>query len=212
MDEKREKRTLLVVWFTLLMMLAEIAVGIASGSMALLADGFHMGTHALALSIAVAAYFFMRKYSNSKKFKSGTEKIGELAGFSSSLFLGLSGVGIVVESLARFVNPVDISFSEAIWVAVLGLAVNLVCAAIMNGGTHFHHSHDHGDDNFSAAYLHILADALTSLLAIIALLFGKYLGWAFLDPVMGIVGGCVILKWSFGLLKRTSIKLLDIAE
>lgn len=196
-SNKNEHKTLIVIVFTLIAMLAEIGYGYFTNSMALLADGYHMGTHALALGLTYAAYIFIRKYDN--------EKIGTLAGYTSSLFLGFTGIWIIIEALQRFINPLEIRFEEAILVAAIGLAVNVVCILIMEGREH-NHNHDY---NFKAAYLHILADALTSVLAIGALLAGKYFNFIYLDPLIGILGGVLILRWAAGLLKDTVKILID---
>lgn len=214
-----ERKTAVVLAITIVAMGAEIAFGYITGSMALLADGLHMGTHALAMILALAAFFFIRKYAGSKMFAGGTDKIGDLAGFASSIFLATTGVWIVCESLWRLFEPQKISFDEAIIVAAAGLAVNLACIAIM-GGAHISvhggklssHTHNHSgaDNNFTAVYLHILADALTSVLAIAALFAAKYLQWNFADAIVGILGGYIIIKWAIGLIKRTATSLLDI--
>lgn len=211
---ENEKRTLVVIIFTLLAMIAEIAYGYFTNSMALLADGYHMGTHALALGLTYAAYVLTRKLANSDLFINGTEKIGTLAAYTSSLFLGLTGVWIIVESFSRFIHPLQIEFNEAILVAIIGLVVNVVCILIMEGKhNHCHEEHSHDakdkDYNMKAAYYHILADALTSILAIAALLVGKYLHITALDSLIGILGGVLILKWAFGLIKDTVKILLD---
>ena len=196
-SNKNEHKTLIVIVFTLIAMLAEIGYGYFTNSMALLADGYHMGTHALALGLTYAAYIFIRKYDN--------EKIGTLAGYTSSLFLGFTGIWIIIEALQRFINPLEIRCEEAILVAAIGLAVNVICILIMEGRGH-NHNHDY---NFKAAYLHILADALTSVLAIGALLAGKYFNFIYLDPLIGILGGVLILRWAAGLLKDTVKILID---
>lgn len=200
-----EHRTLVVIIFTILAMVAEVGYGYFTNSMALLADGYHMGTHALALGLTYAAYILMRKYAS--------DKIGTLAGYTSSLFLGFTGIWIIVEALQRFVNPLEIKFGEAILVAAIGLVVNVICILIMEGN-HHHHHHEHKEEherdyNFKAAYMHILADALTSVLAIGALLAGKYLNFVYLDPLIGILGGVLILRWAAGLLKDTVKILID---
>lgn len=196
-SNKNEHKTLIVIVFTLIAMLAEIGYGYFTNSMALLADGYHMGTHALALGLTYAAYIFIRKYDN--------EKIGTLAGYTSSLFLGFTGIWIIIEALQRFINPLEIRFEEAILVAAIGLAVNVICILIMEGREH-NHNHDY---NFKAAYLHILADALTSVLAIGALLAGKYFNFIYLDSLIGILGGVLILRWAVGLIKDTVKILID---
>lgn len=205
-----EQKTLLVIFLTLLTMIAEIVFGYVSHSMALLADGYHMGTHALALGLTWLAYVLMRKYTGSALFPNGTAKIGTLTAYTSSLFLGLTGLWIVVESVQRFFHPLAIAFNEAILVATIGLVVNAACIAIM-GNAHEHpsHPHPHHDYNFKAAYYHILADALTSVLAIAALVLGKYLTWTWLDACIGLLGGLLIVKWAVGLLKDTVSVLID---
>ena len=210
MDQRThgEKRTLWVILITLTMMVIEIVAGIRYGSMALLADGWHMGTHAAALSITVFAYYFARRNVQNKQFSFGTGKVGALGGFASSIGLAIVAAYIFFESVFRLSSPIAIQFNEAIFVAVIGLIVNMTCALILKDHHHDHHS-EHHDHNLKAAYLHVLADALTSLLAIVALLIGKYLGWIWMDPVMGIVGSVVIAKWSYGLIRNTSNVLLD---
>lgn len=214
------KRTLWVVILTVVMMVGEIAAGYLTGSMALLADGFHMATHAGALGIAAAAYAFARKHSDNGAYSFGTGKVGDLGGFASALILGLISLGIGVESLMRLFEPTQVQFGTAIWIAVLGLAVNIVSALLLAGGAGHHHGHDHGhhhhhdhahgeDNNLRSAYVHVLADAVTSVLAIVALLAGKFLGWVWLDPAMGIVGAVVIARWAWTLMKDTASVLLD---
>ena len=208
---------MVVIIITFITMVLEISTGMLTGSMALLADGYHMGTHALALSITWFAYIMSRRYSDTKAFSFGTGKFGVLAGFTSALFLGVTAIYIIFESIHRFFRPVDIGFSEAIAVAVIGLVVNIISVWILQGNKQHNHSHNthdpnhhhHEDHNLKAAYLHVLADALTSVLAIIALLSGKYFGLVALDPLMGIVGGILIWKWAWGLLKSCGLILLD---
>ena len=193
--------------------------------MALLADGWHMGTHAAALGVAVFAYVYARRHVDDRRYTFGTGKVGPLAGFASAIGLAVVALLVLGESLTRLTAPVAIRFDEAIAVAVLGLVVNLGCALLLKDDHHEHvhhhdeaHAHDdaaaahrgaHRDHNLRAAYLHVLADALTSVLAIVALLAGRSLGWTFMDPVMGIVGSLVIARWSWGLLRDTSDVLLD---
>jgi cation diffusion facilitator family transporter len=224
--EQNARRTRWVVALTVVMMMGEIIAGRFFGSMALLADGFHMASHALALGIAAGAYAFARRYANNPRFSFGTGKVGDLAGFSSALVLGLIALGIAVESVERLVNPLPVAYGEAALVAVLGLIVNVVSALLLGGHSHGHgHSHgahhDHDDDhdhhhhtdgsdnNLRSAYVHVLADALTSVLAIIALLAGRYFGAAWLDPAIGIVGAIVIATWSVGLIRSSAAVLLD---
>jgi cation diffusion facilitator family transporter len=196
------------------MMTIEIAAGYIFGSMALLADGWHMGTHAIALSITAFAYFFARKHSDNPNYSFGTGKVGVLGGFASAVVLAVIALLVGVESFQRLITPKTILFNQAIAVAVVGLIVNLVSAFLLQNKHHHGNKHDsgkhhHHDHNLRAAYLHVLADALTSVLAIIALLTGKIFGWIWMDPVMGIVGATVITKWSYGLLIDTGKILLD---
>ena len=200
-----ERKTLIVIILTLLTMIAEIVFGYLSHSMALLADGYHMGTHALALGLTYVAYILIRKYKNSPHFPRGTAKIGTLTAYTSSLFLGFTGLWIIGEAAHRLWRPVSIIFNEAILVAVIGLAVNAACIVVMENGD----NHKHKDYNFKAAYYHILADALTSILAILALIIGKYLGWTCLDALIGLLGGVLIVKWAVKLLKDTVAVLID---
>lgn len=217
--KNNESKTLLVIILTLITMAAEIFFGYITNSMALLADGWHMGTHAFALSVTFFAYIMIRKFANSDKLAFGSDKFNPLAGFASAVLLGLSGLFILYESVARFFNPLEINFNEAVLVAVIGLVVNAVCVFIMGGHNHTHshdeehchkHHHEHKEDhNFKAAYLHILADALTSLLAIGALIAGKYAGLAFLDSAVGVLGGVLICVWAYKLIKTTAKVLAD---
>lgn len=210
LTNENEKKTLIVIIFTVIAMIAEIVYGYLTNSMALLADGYHMGTHALALGLTFAAYVLIRKFAHSPLFPNGTDKIGTLTAYTSSIFLGFTGIWIIIEAVERFFNPLQIRFDEAILVAVIGLVVNAVCILIMEGKHHHNHDgHEHEDYNFKAAYYHILADALTSILAIGALLVGKYFNFVCLDSVIGILGGILILKWALGLLKNTVKILID---
>ncbi len=214
------RRTLWVVALTFVMMIGEIAAGYLTGSMALLADGFHMATHAGALGIAAAAYGFARRNANNRRYSFGTGKVGDLAGFASAMVLGLVSLGIAGESIFRLFEPTNVAFGEATLIAVVGLGVNLLSAFLLAGhhGHHDHgHSHDHGhhhhhDNNLRSAYVHVLADALTSVLAIAALLAGRYLGWVWMDPVMGIVGSIVIAKWAWNLMRDSAAVLLDTTD
>jgi len=213
-DGHGERNTRRVIALTLSMMVIEISAGYLFGSMALLADGWHMGTHAAALGIAAVAFYYARRNSDDPNYSFGTGKVGVLGGFASAVVLALIALLMGVESFKRLIDPSPIRFNEAIAVAVLGLMVNLVSAWLLqgkHGHAHHHpgHAHSHHDHNLRAAYLHVLADALTSLLAIIALLAGKIFGWVWMDPVMGIVGALVITKWSHGLLVDTGRILLD---
>lgn len=225
--DRNAKRTIWVVMLTAAMMVAEIVAGWAYGSMALLADGFHMATHAGALAISAAAYAYARRHAENRRFTFGTGKVGDLAGFASALFLGLVALWIAAESVTRLLDPTPVAFGQATLVAVVGLIVNVVSAFLLSGGhvhNHGHHHahdhhHEHGrdharghDNNLRSAYLHVLADALTSVLAIVALLAGRAFGWVWLDPAMGIVGAIVISRWSWTLLRETAAVLLDTAD
>ncbi len=219
------RRTLWVVVLTSAMMVGEIIAGSIFNSMALLADGFHMATHAGALAIAAWAYAFARRHARDRRFSFGTGKVGDLAGFASALILGMIALGIAAESVVRLMEPRPVAFTEATLVAVIGLLVNIASALLLSGGnTHVHqraghdhhHGHDHGahhhDNNMRAAFVHVIADALTSVLAIAALLSGRYLGWVWLDPVIGVVGALVIATWSWSLIRQTAAVLLDTTD
>jgi len=254
-NRKAESRTWIVVGITAVTMVVEIVAGWLTGSMALLADGWHMSTHVVALSIAGVAYALARRWSRDERFAFGTWKIEVLGAFTSALLLGVVAVAMVWESIARLVSPEAISFGPALVVAVIGLVVNLASALVLEGDHghshgaaesghghdhdhdhshdhghdhHDHHEHDHGHDhdqgaaaqprqdarkhrdlNLQSAYVHVLADAFTSVLAIAALAAGLWLGWSWMDPVMGIVGAGVILWWSKGLLGDSARVLLD---
>ncbi|WJG28036.1 CDF family Co(II)/Ni(II) efflux transporter DmeF [Vibrio furnissii] len=216
-NEKGEKRTLYVLLLTLITMAAEISAGSIYGSMALLADGWHMGTHAAAFCITLFTFRYARKHQDSRQYTFGTGKVGVLGGYTSAIGLGLVALFMFGESLHRLFNPLSIQFNEAIVVAVIGLLVNVASMFLLHDhhdhhDHHHQHDHDHEhvhDHNLTAAYMHVLADALTSLLAIAALIVGKYLGWVWLDPIMGIVGALVITKWAVGLMKQTAPILLD---
>jgi len=220
--DRHERRTWFVVAITAVMMIAEIVGGAWFGSMALVADGWHMSTHAGALAIAGFAYRFARKYAHDPRFTFGTGKLGELAGFASAVILILVALFIGYESVQRIIAPVAISFSQAIGVATIGLIVNIVSAFLLRDDHHDHeqHGHDrhardhhyhhgHHDTNIRAAYLHVLADALTSVLAILALLAARYYGWVWMDPAAGIIGAVVIASWSISLLRSSGTTLLD---
>ncbi len=212
-DTSGEKRTKLVVLITLMTMIIEIAAGHIYGSMALLADGWHMGTHAAALGISVFAYIFARKHAKNKRFTFGTGKVGVLGGYTSAIILVVAALMLSLESFRRLISPSSIQFDQAIIVTAVGLLVNIVSACILQWGhRHSHKSemlHHHHDYNLRAAYLHVIADALTSFLAIIALFAGKYFAWIWLDPFMGIIGAALILRWSYILLKDSGSSLLD---
>ena len=223
-EQKRsgEFRTFIVIAITAAMMVVEIAAGIAFGSMALLADGLHMGSHTVALGINAFAYVYARRHAHNQRYSFGTGKVNTLGGYTGAVLLAVFAALMAWESTRRLIEPVSIAFNQAIFVAVLGLLVNGACVSIL-GFDHEHdhghshtdahsHDHDHGhhhDHNLKSAYLHVMADALTSLLAIFALLIGKYFGMVWMDPLMGIVGAILVARWSIGLLKSTSAILLD---
>lgn len=219
--DRNERRTWLVIALTTVMMVVEIAAGTIYGSMALVADGWHMSTHAAAMLIAAMAYLFARRNARNPRFTFGTGKVGDLAAFASAIVLALVAMMIGWQSLIRLANPVAISFNQAIFVAVIGLIVNLVSAWLLRDDHDHHHGHSHRehehghdhvhgkDQNLRAAYLHVLADALTSVLAIIALVAGSVYGWIWMDPMMGIVGALVIARWSWGLMCDTGATMLD---
>lgn len=228
--DRHERRTWFVVALTAAMMVAEIVGGTLFGSMAVVADGWHMSTHAGALTIAALAYRFARRHAHDPRFTFGTGKMGELAAFCSAVILALIAAAIGYEALMRLTAPVVIHFREAIPLAVVGLGVNLASAWLLFDSGHHHHGHAHHDDdsdhddhehahdthhhhghdsNLRAAYVHVLADALTSVLAIVALTCGLVFGWVWLDPLMALVGVAVILSWSFGLMRTAGTVLLD---
>jgi len=219
-NQKGEKRTLYVLILTVTTLVVEIAAGTMFGSMALLADGWHMGTHAAAFCITLFAYRYAKQNAHNDRFSFGTGKVSVLGGFTSAIALGIVALMMMVESIHRLFNPESIQFNEAIMVAVIGLVVNLASMLLLQDHHHHghdhhdHHSHDHEhehhhDHNLTAAYFHVLADTLTSLLAIVALIVGKFYGWVWLDAMMGIVGAVVIGKWTLGLMKQTAPVLLD---
>jgi cation diffusion facilitator family transporter len=211
-----ERRTWIVIAVTSAMMAVEIAAGMIYGSMALLADGLHMGSHATALAIAAFAYLYARRHAYDRRFSFGTGKVNALGGFTGALLLAGFALMMAVESIDRFLNPVEIAFDSAILVAVIGLLVNGACALILQNGEHGHghhhanaYDHGHTDYNLRSAYLHVIADAATSLLAIFALVAAKYFGFAWMDPAMGIVGAALVTRWSWTLLRDTGGVLLD---
>ncbi|MEZ8350780.1 CDF family Co(II)/Ni(II) efflux transporter DmeF [Vibrio splendidus] len=235
-NSQGEKRTFYVLLLTIITMVVEIVAGTIYGSMALLADGWHMGTHAAAFGITLFAYRYAKKHAESERFSFGTGKVSVLGGYTSAIALGIVALLMLVESVHRLFNPQAIQFNEAIIVACIGLTVNVVSMFLLGDHHHDHghehghnhsknhghsHSHDHDSDhghkhgehhhdhNLRAAYMHVLADTLTSLLAIVALLFGKFYGWNWLDAAMGMVGAFVIAKWTMNLMKQTSPILLD---
>lgn len=211
-----EKRTLYVLILTAITMVVEIVAGTVYGSMALLADGWHMGTHVAAFMITIFAYRYARKHASSPAYSFGTGKVSVLGGFASAVALAVVALMMLAESLARIIQPHAIQFNDAILVASVGLFINLVSALLLKDDHHHHdhghdhdHHHHHHDHNLRAAYMHVLADALTSVLAIVALVLGKFYGWNWLDPIMGIVGAIIITRWSYGLVKQTGPILLD---
>jgi len=206
---RSEQQTRRVIGLTATMMVAEIVAGTVFGSMALLADGWHMASHASALGITAFAYWYARRHARDTRYSFGTWKVGVLGGYSSAVVLAVIALWIGWESIARFFQPVAIRFDQAIVVATLGLGVNLLSAWMLRGGHKHAGPGNHDDHNLRAAYLHVLADALTSATAILALTTGKYLGWVWMDPAMGLVGSVVIARWSYGLLKDCSSVLLD---
>lgn len=235
--DRNERRTQFVIALTAAMMVGEIVAGTLFRSMALVADGWHMSTHAGALAISAFAYGYARRHAHDPRFAFGTGKLGDLAGFTSAVILALIAALIAYESLQRLLHPVPIAFQEAIAVAVLGLAVNVVSAWLLHDRDDHHHGHDHHghdhphahahddrkddahrhhhhrhhvDHNLRSAYVHVIADAATSVLATSGLLAGWLFGWTFMDPVMGIVGAGVILNWSYTLVRDTSRVLLDV--
>ncbi len=210
-----ERRTRQVMWLTAAMMLIEIIAGTVFGSMALLADGWHMSSHALALGVSAGAYALARRHENNGRFTFGTWKIEVLGGYTSAVFLIGVAAYMGFESVSRLVNPEPVRFDEALPVATLGLLVNVVSAWLLSTGAHDHENSDdqrhrhHHDLNLRSAYLHVVADAATSVLAIAALVGGKYFGAAWLDPVMGLAGTALVARWAFGLLRDTGRVLLD---
>lgn len=220
-----KRNTLYATILTFAMMIAEITAGMVYNSMALLADGWHMSSHALALGLSFFAYAMASKYKDDIRFSFGTYKIEILGAYTSAILLLVVAFFMAYHSIERFLNPVDIHYKEAIFVAVLGLVINLICAWLLKDDhSHHHHGHDHHssdnhhhehghshhhDMNLKAAYLHVLADALTSILAIIALIAGMLWGAAWLDPVMGIVGSILVFVWALGLIKQSGKVLLD---
>jgi cation diffusion facilitator family transporter len=220
-NQRAKRNTLYATVLTFVMMIAEITAGIIYNSMALLADGWHMSSHALALGLSFFAYAMATKYKNDIRFSFGTFKIEILGAYTSAILLIVVAFFMAFHSIERFLNPVDISYKEAIFVAVLGLIINLICAWLLKDDhSHHHHGHDehhhhehghshHDDMNLKAAYIHVLADALTSILAIIALIAGLIWGAAWLDPIMGIVGSILVFVWAIGLIKQSGKVLLD---
>lgn len=203
---EHEKRTRWVVYLTAATMAVEIFFGYWTGSMALLADGYHMASHVFALGLSWVAYIIARKYSESERCSFEKNKLLALSGFTSAIILLVIAVIMAIESVDRFFNPVEIKFGEAIFVAVVGLAVNLLSAVFL------HHGHEHHDHNIRSAYLHVLADGLTSLTAIIALTAGMFYNLYSLDSISGIISSLVITKWSYGLIKGSGKELVDFKQ
>ena len=201
---KYENRTMWVVLLTAITMVVEIIFGLTTKSMALLADGIHMGSHVLAIGLSWVAYIIVRKVSKNKKFKGNSDKILSLSGYTSGLMLLIFAAVIMVEAIDRFFNPVDIAYTEAILVATIGLVVNIVSAFMLR------HDHEHSDHNIRAAYLHVIADALTSVSAIIGLIAAMIWDIPFIDTIAALISSFVIIKWSIGLLGDSGKALLDI--
>ena len=213
-EQRAERRTRWVVALAFVTMVIEITAGWLTGSMALLADGWHMASHVGALGLAAFAYAFARRHAGDARYTFGTGKVTALAGYSSALLLGAVALWMAWDSVHRLVAPVEVHYVEAMAVAVLGLVVNLASAWLLDHDHHHdhehdHHHHEHVDHNLRAAYLHVLADALTSVLAIAALAGGLVFGWRFLDPLMGIVGALLIGRWAVGLARDSAGMLLD---
>ena len=215
-----ERSTRIVMWITAAMMVVEIAAGWWFNSMALLADGWHMSSHAVAIGLSTLAYSAARRYSKDPRFAFGTWKIEILGGFASAIFLLGVAVMMVVSSTERIITPQPIQYKEAIVIAMLGLVVNVVCAYILGKAHHHDHGHSHGHDhhhghgghhdlNLKSAYVHVIADAATSVLAIVALFGGWFYGWSWLDPIMGLVGAVLVAVWAKGLIVDTGKVLLD---
>lgn len=221
--EHYERKTRIVIAVTATMMVAEIIGGTLLGSMALVADGWHMSTHAGALAISAFAYMYARQHKHDPDFAFGTGKLGDLAGFTSAIVLAMVSIFIVYQALQRLITPVPIIFGEAIAVATIGLVVNVVSALLLHDGNHAHDHHDdhahknipsnhhhHRDNNIRSAYIHIIADAAISVMAIVGLLCGWIYGWIWMDPIMGVIGALVIANWAYTLMRDTGRVLLDI--
>ena len=213
-----EKSTRRVLWLTAAMMVIEIVGGLKLRSMALFADGWHMGTHVAAFAISAGAYWLARRHANDERYSFGTGKIGVLGAYTSAIILGIVAIYMFGESVSRLFRPEAISFGEAIPIACLGLTVNVISALVLSRGGHHHHHgeehrhdhyHSHDDLNLRAAYIHVSADAVTSVLAIIALSCGKVFGWSWLDPICGIIGSAVIAQWAWSLIASTQVILVD---
>jgi cation diffusion facilitator family transporter len=225
--ERAEMRARLVTLLTAAFMGVEIVTGLLFGSMALLADGVHMATHVGALGLAAMAYWLARRHAKDPRFSFGSGKFGDLAAFASAIVLGLLSVGVAVESLRRLFEPVSVQYGEALIIAVIGLLVNIASAALLHDGDHHHghhhedghdhphvhdHAHPHQDNNLRAAYVHVLADAATSVAAIIALAAGMFWGLSWADPLVGVLGALVIASWAIGLMRDSGLVLLDAAD
>jgi len=213
--DRAEARARTAALVTALFMVVEIGAGFLYHSMALLADGVHMATHVGALGLAAGAYWLARRHADNSRFSFGSGKFGDLAAFSSAIVLGLTAVAVAAESIARLINPAKVAYGDALLIAAIGLCVNLVSAFILKDdhhhdhGDHSHAHHGGHDNNMRAAYIHVLADAATSLLAIVALACGYYFGFGFLDPMAALIGAFVIASWAYGLIKDSAMVLLD---
>jgi cation diffusion facilitator family transporter len=211
--DRAEARAKLAALVTALFMVVEISAGFLYHSMALLADGVHMATHVGALGLAAGAYWLARRHAANARFSFGSGKFGDLAAFSSAIVLGITAFAVAWESIARLINPAKVAYGDALLIAAIGLGVNLISAFILKDDHRHDHGHDHyhdgQDNNMRAAYVHVLADAATSLLAIVALACGYYFGLGFLDPVAALVGAFVIASWSYSLIKSSAMVLLD---
>jgi cation diffusion facilitator family transporter len=209
--ERAESRAKLAAGVTAVFMVVEIAAGFLFGSMALLADGVHMATHVGALGLAAGAYWLARRHAGNSRFTFGSGKFGDLAAFSSAIVLGLIALGVAIESIERLLHPVGVNFREALMIAGLGFFINVICALILRDSHDHHHGHSHGDEdhNMRAAYVHVVADAATSVLAVLALAGGLLYGLRWLDPAVGIIGAFVIASWAYGLVRDSGMVLLD---
>ena len=213
--ERAEAKARLAAIVTAVFMVVEIGCGLYYGSMALLADGVHMATHVGALGLAAGAYWLARRHAGNARFSFGSGKFGDLAAFASAIVLGITAILVAIESVDRLITPTDVRYGDALLIAIIGLVVNLICALILKDShSHAHghdhgHAHGHGDNNMRAAYVHVLADAATSVLAIAALAGAYYGGFGFLDPVAALVGAAVIASWSYGLIRDSAMVLLD---
>jgi len=213
--ESAERRARLATVITAIFMVVEITAGWLFGSMALLADGFHMATHVGALGLAAGAYWLARRHAADTRFTFGSGKFGDLAAFTSAIVLGMISLGIAYESAQRLIWPVTVDYRSALFIAAIGLCVNVASAFVLSGSHHHDHdhdrgdAHDHDDHNMRAAYVHVLADAATSVLALLALAAGLFLGVRYLDPLVGVIGAGVIASWAYGLVRDSALVLLD---